>query len=342
MAVITSTNYWTTIFSELQDEIERNGHAKYLYIAKRYDEVIRLIEDRIRAWYGRHALDNKISLKQAYQKLPPEQLEQFHELIEFYLRNWNEELGYDIDEKPIDHAEKVSGKDTSESDVSESDVSESDVSELNDTETWIAYLRECQNRDDITCYEALYVPIINEVEKVSHDTAETLLLLLTVTGWAVHFDITKNLKLQALAQEQVKRELLKSWASDGMTLAERFSRNKATLSSAVKSALVKGFRNEMTVDEVIAEVSRNMEGGKFAAKRLVVTENTHFSSYSTYLTLQQAGYTQYQYVCRMTPTSCEDCMTLHLSVFPLEAYEEGVTAPSLHPHCVCYIRGWNE
>ena len=111
MAVITSTNYWQTVFDELQSEIERNGHAKYLYIAKRYDEAIRLIEDRLRAWYGRHALDGKISLKQAYKKLPADQLEMFKDLIDTYLRNWNEELGYNLGEKPIDHAEKVSGKD---------------------------------------------------------------------------------------------------------------------------------------------------------------------------------------------------------------------------------------
>lgn len=332
MAVITSTNYWSTVFSELQKEIDRNARVKYLYIAKRYDEAIRLIEDRLRSWYGRHALDGKISLKQAYQKLPPDQLEQFKELIDFYLRNWNEELGYDIDEKPIDHAEKVSGKDTSES-----DVSESDVSELNDVEIWIEYLRECQTRDDITCYEALYIPIINEVEKVSHDTAETLLLLLTVTGWAVHFDITKNLKIQALAQEQVKRELLKSWASDGMTLAERFSRNKATLSASVKSALVKGFRNEMTVDEVIADVSRNMEGAKFVAKRLVTTENTHFNCYSTVLAMKQAGYEYYKIKAVIDSKTCDDCVDWNGDVYPISEYQPNVTAPPMHSHCRCYV-----
>ena len=329
MAVITSTNYWQTVFEELQSEIERNGHAKYLYIAKRYDEVIRLIEDRIRAWYGRHALDNKISLKLAYKKLPADQREQFADLIATYLRDWREELGYEINERE----QKVSFKDT----TTESDVSE--AYELSDVESWITYLQECKNRDDITYFESLSIPILNEVEKASFNTAETLLLLLTVTGWVVHYDITKNLKIQGLAQEQVKKELLKSWAKDDLNLYDRFNANKAKLSASVKSALVKGFRNEMTVDEVVNEVSRVMGIGQNTAKRLVVTENSFFNTQATYLALKQAGYAYYRYICRLLPTSCEDCIALHNTVFPIEMYEVGVTASPMHPHCLCYIIG---
>lgn len=332
MAVITSTNYWNVVFQELQDEIERNGHAKYLYIAKRYDEVIRLIEDRIRAWYGRHALDNKISLKQAYKKLPPEQLEMFKDLIDTYLRDWREELGYEINE----YGQKVSLKDT----TTESDASE--VQRLSDPYDWVVYLQECRNRDDITCFESLSIPILNEVEKASHNTAETLLLLLTVTGWAVHYDITKNLKIQGLAQEALKKELLKSWAADNMTLYERLSRNKATLSSAVKASLVKGFRNEMTVDEVIAEVSKTMNTGSGAAKKLVVTENTHFNCYSTMLTLKQAGYKYYQILATLDSKTCEDCIAWNGDIYRIEDYEPNVTAPPQHSFCRCRILPINE
>lgn len=329
MAVITSSKYWEVVFDELQERVEANGREKYLLIGKRYDEAIKSIEDRIIAWYGRHALDGKIPLKQAYKKLPQDQLEQFRELIKFYLRNWNEELGYEIGEKPIDHASEVSGKDTD-------DTTETDV--LNDTETWLNVLREYENKEDVTYFEALSIPILNEVEEVSHSTANELLTLLVLTGWTVHHDIAKNMKIQGLAKEALKKELLKSWAVDGVPLYDRFNANKAKLSTSVKSALVKGFRNEMNVNEVVTVVSGLMGIGEAAAKRLVVTENTHFSTYATYLAIKEAGYTEYQYFSRLTANTCEDCMTLHLSIFPIEAYEEGVTAPTLHPYCVCYIK----
>ena len=334
MAVITSSNYWKVVFDELQERVEDNGREKYLLIGKRYDEAIKSIEDRIIAWYGRHALDGKIPLKQAYKKLPPDQLEQFHELIQFYLRNWNEELGYEIGEKPIDHAEKVSGKDT-DAQTLENLL---DEEHLNDTETWLDVLREYETKEDVTYFEALSIPILNEVEEVSHSTAEELLALLVLTGWVVHHDIAKNLKIQGLSQDKLKKELLKAWAADNMSLYDRFNTNKAKLSASVKSALVKGFRNEMTVDEVVKEVSKVMNVGEAVAKRLVVTENTHFSTYATYLAIKEAGYTEYQYFSRMTANTCEDCMALHLSIFPIEAFEEGVTAPSMHPYCVCYIK----
>lgn len=328
MAVITSSNYWEVVFDELQERVGANGREKYLLIEKRYDEAIRSIEDRIIAWYGRNAIQNKISLKQAYKKLPPDQLEQFRELIEFYLRNWNEELGYGVGVKVIDHAEKVSGEDT---------TSETNV--LNNPDDWITYLKECQNRDDITYYEALSIPILNEVEQVSHSTAEELLALLVLTGWTVHHDIAKNLKIQGLTQDKLKKELLKAWAADNMSLYDRFNANKAKLSASVKSTLVKGFRNEMGVNAVVAEVSRMMGIGEVAAKRLVLTENNFFNTHSTYLALKEAGYTHYRYICRLLPTSCDDCIALHNTVFPMDMYEVGVTSPPQHPNCLCYIIG---
>ena len=339
MPVITSTNYWETVFSELQSEIERNGHVKYLMTAKRYDEAIKRIEEKIFGWYGKNSINNKIPLRQAFKKLPKDQLEQFHSMIEEYLRYWNEELGYDKDELKVSEKDSSVRENSTDEDVRENRTTESDVTSLSNTTGWIEVLKSYQNKPEVTKYESLLIQIIQEVEVVSNETSEALLALLGLTGWKVHHDITKNLKTQSLTQEQLKKELLKAWSADNMNLYERFNVNKAKLSTSVKSALIQSFKNEASVDDVVTEISKLMNIGMMGAKRLVITENTHFSVYSTYLALKQAGYTHYQYVCRMMPTSCENCVSLHLSVFPLEAFEEGVTAPSLHPNCVCFIRG---
>lgn len=333
--LLTSSNYWNVVFQELQEAINENSRVKYLYMSKQYDKAIAAIEERIRFFYGKNATDSKIPLKQAYKKLPPEQLEMFHDLISTYLRDWREELGYDLGEKSVDHAKEVSGEDTSNENTSDTDV-------LTDTETWLNVLREYETKSDVTEYEALVIPILNEVEKTSHELGETLLVLAVITGWVVYSDIVKNLKLEAklfLSQDALRKELLKSWASDGVPLYDRLSANKNKLSTAVKTSLLKGFRNELSVDEVVAEVSKVMGVGEAAAKRLVVTENSFFNTQATYLVLKQAGYTHYRYICRLLPTSCDTCIDLHNTVFPLEAYEVGVTSPPIHPNCLCYIVG---
>lgn len=335
MSVINSTNYWEKIFEELQSEIERNGHAKYLYIAKRYDVCIKTIEDKIRAWYGRNALDYKTNLRQAYKKLPKDQLEQFHSMIEEYLRYWNEELGYDKDELKVSEKDTTVRENRTDEDVRENRTTES----LSDTTDWIEVLKSYRDRPEVTQYESLLIPILQEVEVVSNETSNALLELLVLTGWAVHYDVTKNLKVQALAQEQIKKELLKAWSADNMNLYERFNVNKAKLSTAVKSALIQSFRNEASVDDVITEISKLMGINENAAKRLVLTENAHFNTHATYLALKQAKYTHYRYICRLLPTSCEDCIALHNTVFRMEDYEAGVTAPPLHPNCLCYLVG---
>lgn len=326
MTVITSENYWSVVFRELQEEISRNSYIKYLYISKKYDQAIKAVEDRIGVWYGSHALDNKVSLRKAYRRLPKDQLEQFHDMIELYLKYWHEELGYDKDEL------KVSEKDT-ETDESESDVPET----LSDTDSWVETLILYQEKKDVSCYEALAIPIIQEIEKASHETSLALLALLAITGVAVHKSIAENLGFKAIPTEQVKKELLKSWAADDMDLYSRFNANKAKLSSSVKAALVKGFRGNSTVDEVIAEVSKVLEGGKFAAKRLVTTENTHFNCYSTMLAMKKAGYKAYKINAVIDAKTCDDCIAWDGDVYPINEYSPNVTAPPQHSHCRCYV-----
>ena len=331
MTVVTSNNYWNVVFEELQNEIEENGKAKYLLLEKKYRQAIERIEERIRFFYGKYATNNKVSLKNAYRKLDKEHLETFHDLIEQYIKYWDNQK---VSEKDIDE------KDTENEDVRENRTTESSHDEtLSDTTDWVETLKLYRTKQDVTQYENLLIPIIQEVEVVSNETSEALLVLLVLTGWKVHHDITKNLKIQGLAQEQLKKELLKSWSADNMTLYERFNVNKAKLSTSVKSALIQSFRNEASVDNVVGEISKLMGISENAAKRLVLTENAHFNTHSTYLALKQAGYTYYRYICRLLPTSCEDCIALHNTVFPLEVYEVGVTSPPLHPNCLCYIVG---
>ena len=318
MTVITSENYWNVVFDELMAECEENGKAKYLLIEKKYRQAIERIEERIRFFYGKYAINNKVSLKNAYKRLDKEHLDTFKTLIEQYIKYWDNQ--------------KVSEKDTTD------DTTESDVSSLSDTSDWVESLKLYQDKSDVTQYESLLIPIIQEIEVVSNETSNELLALLVLTGWTVHHDITKNLKIQSLAQEQLKKELLKAWSADNMSLYERFNVNKAKLTTSVKSSLIQSFRNEATVDETVTEISKLMGISENAAKRLVVTENTHFTNYATYLAMKRAGYTQYQYFSRLTANTCEDCMALHGSIFPIDAYEEGVTAPTLHPYCVCYVK----
>ncbi len=319
--VITSSNYWNVVFDELMEEIEENGKAKYLLLEKKYKQTIDRIEERIRFFYGKYATNNKVSLKNAYRTLDKEHLEMFHDLIEQYIKYWDDQ--------------KVSEKDTENEDIRENRTTES----LSDATDWIEVLKSYQNKPEVTQYESLLIPILQEVEVVSNETSNVLLELLVLTGWVVHYDITKNLKVQALAQEQIKKELLKAWSADNMNLYERFNVNKAKLSTSVKSALIQSFRNEASVDDVIIEVSKLMGINENAAKRLVLTENAHFNTHATYLALKQAKYTHYRYICRLLPTSCEDCIALHNTVFPMEMYEVGVTASPMHPNCLCYLVG---
>lgn len=326
--VITSSNYWNVVFDELMEEIEENGKAKYLLLEKKYKQTIERIEERIRFFYGKYATNNKVSLKNAYRTLNKEHLEMFHDLIKQYIKYWDDQ--------------KVSEKDTDEKDTENEDVRENRTTEnesLSDTTDWIEVLKSYQNKPEVTQYESLLIPILQEVEVVSNETSNALLELLVLTGWVAHYDITKNLKVQALAQEQIKKELLKAWSADNMNLYERFNVNKAKLSTAVKSALIQSFRNEASVDDVVSEISKLMGINENAAKRLVLTENAHFNTHATYLALKQAKYTHYRYICRLLPTSCEDCIALHNTVFRMEDYEAGVTSPPMHPYCLCYIVG---
>lgn len=328
--IITSSNYWNVVFDELMEEIEENGKAKYLLLEKKYKQTIDRIEERIRFFYGKYATNNKVSLKNAYRKLDKEHLEMFHDLIESYIKYWDNQK---VSKKDTDEKDTTVRENRTVEDVRENRTTDS----LSDTSDWVETLKSYRDRTEVSQYESLLIPIIQEVEVVSNETSNELLALLVLTGWKVHYDITKNLKIQALSQEQLKSELLKAWSADNMNLYERFNVNKAKLSTAVKSALIQSFRNEASVDDVVTEISKLMNIGMMGAKRLVITENTHFSVYSTYLALKKAGYTHYQINAKIDGKTCDDCIMWNGDIYPIEMYEPNVTAPPKHCFCRCTI-----
>ena len=70
--------------------------------------------------------------------------------------------------------------------------------------------------------------------------------------------------------------------------------------------------------------------------KLALTESTAVGSIARREIFKELGIKKYQFFTKPDERRCETCGAMHGLIFPISAYEIGVTASPLHPHCRCW------
>lgn len=91
-----------------------------------------------------------------------------------------------------------------------------------------------------------------------------------------------------------------------------------------------------TIDEVIDELNNRFDSIERAINTLAITETSAVGSIARHAIFKELGVTKYQYYTRADERTCEVCGSMHGLIFPLSAFEPGVTASPMHPRCRCW------
>lgn len=130
--------------------------------------------------------------------------------------------------------------------------------------------------------------------------------------------------------------LAKPWTVDGQTFSARIwgDRNKLvdTIQQELTRLLVTG---SATPDKAIAAIASKFKTAKENAGRLVMTESSYFSSIGQRDCYKELDVEQYQVVGTLDNGTCDKCSELDGKVFPMSAYQPGLTANPFHPWCRC-------
>lgn len=135
---------------------------------------------------------------------------------------------------------------------------------------------------------------------------------------------------------EVDKVLSKSWGFDDLYWLERLTADvdlwQAYIANDWKRALFRG----ATIDEVLSQLDKRFKSIGNVLETLGLSESTALGSMTRREIFEKLGVSSYQFYTKADERTCDICGSMHGLIFPISAYEVGVTASPLHPRCRCW------
>lgn len=127
-----------------------------------------------------------------------------------------------------------------------------------------------------------------------------------------------------------------SWGADDSTWETRLNKDIKLWESYTSSDIKRAFLTQKPIDSVLKQIDKRFLTMASVLTRLCLTESTATSSISKKKIFKELDIKKYQFYSREDERTCEYCGALHGKIFPMSAYEVGVTASPIHAHCRCW------
>lgn len=126
------------------------------------------------------------------------------------------------------------------------------------------------------------------------------------------------------------------WGEDAATWLKRLEDDVDLWNVRIASDWKKSLLQRKQLNEVLEMLNDRFTSIEAIMTKLGLTESTAIGSIARQKIFQGLGVTKYQFYTKPDERRCETCGAMHGLVFPMSAYEVGVTASPLHPHCRCW------
>lgn len=126
------------------------------------------------------------------------------------------------------------------------------------------------------------------------------------------------------------------WGVDDATWFTRLSDDVDLWKAYVFNDLKQSFMRQDTIDDVLEHLDKRFTSIERIIQRLALTESTAVGSIARKQIFKELGIKKYRFYAREDERTCEHCGSLHGLIFPMTAYEVGVTASPIHAHCRCW------
>lgn len=134
----------------------------------------------------------------------------------------------------------------------------------------------------------------------------------------------------------VEKLLSRKWGVDDLYWLQRLEADVDLWRKYVTMDIKRAIHQGKNIDEVIKLLEKRFNNINKVLQKLGLTESTAMGSLSRQDIFKELGITKYQFYTKDDERRCETCGALHGHIFPMSAYEVGVTASPLHPHCRCW------
>lgn len=126
------------------------------------------------------------------------------------------------------------------------------------------------------------------------------------------------------------------WGADEADWWDRLRDDVIVWEAYLANEIKRGILTRSSVDKVLEQLDKRFTTIETVLRGLAVTETTAIGTIARREIFKELGIGKYQYYARDDERTCEVCGSMHGLIFPVTAYEPGVTASPLHPRCRCY------
>lgn len=127
------------------------------------------------------------------------------------------------------------------------------------------------------------------------------------------------------------------WGVDNKDWSTRLWAHRDKWSVIIKQDLKRSFLRGDDITTVIGKLIDRFDSAEKALKGLHITEYNAVESEARYRIFKEMAVRNYQYFATLDERTCDTCGEMHGQVFPMTAFEIGVTAPPIHNRCRCFI-----
>lgn len=138
------------------------------------------------------------------------------------------------------------------------------------------------------------------------------------------------------SEDIADKPLTERWGADDKTWQDRLEDDIALWGAYILMDIKQAFLKRKSIDDVLVKLDKRFATMEYVLTTLGLSESTAIGSMTRRRIFQQLGIGKYQFYTKADERTCEVCGSMHGLIFPISAYEVGVTASPLHPRCRCW------
>lgn len=139
-----------------------------------------------------------------------------------------------------------------------------------------------------------------------------------------------------LTNEDLEKILFVEWGSDDKNWLDRLIDDVELWKYNIGSDWKRSFLRRKHIDDVIKDLNERFDSIENIITKLGLTESTAIGSEARRAIFNELGIKKYRIYTKVDERRCETCGAMHGLIFPISAYEIGVTASPFHPRCRCW------
>lgn len=126
------------------------------------------------------------------------------------------------------------------------------------------------------------------------------------------------------------------WGADDLNWLKRLEDDVDLWKAYISTDWKRSMLQRKQLKDVLKLLDKRFTSIKSITQTLGLTESTAVGSLARKKIFGELGITKYRFYTKPDERRCETCGSMHGLVFPISAYEVGVTASPMHPRCRCW------